>query len=85
MQKQELVHLHALCARLREYVAERQEGPPDAFATDEALDVNPTQIHRQKADHHAAVLTLVAGIAMTVSDDAESPVRKPVDHRPPSR
>ena len=62
MRKQQLIHLHALCLCLRDRIDDRVTVPADAFEAYDAMDVDPTAVHRRKAVHQDAVLALLDGL-----------------------
>ena len=68
MRKQELIHLHALCLLLRERVDERTEITSEAFAGYDDSRLDPSAVHRRKAEHHEAVLALLEGLATALSE-----------------
>jgi hypothetical protein len=60
MRKQELIHLHGLLAAVSRHCEET--GASVNYEEYDALDVQPTSIHRSKGDHQEAVLALAGGI-----------------------
>lgn len=68
MRKQELVHLHALCALVRCDVEARPDVPSDVSSTYDEADVSPAAIYRGKRAHRRAVLTLSDDLASAVAD-----------------
>lgn len=87
MRKQELIHLHALCLLLRERLEERLPLEQEAFAGYDDRHLDPTAVHRRKAEHHDAVLTLLDDLTTALpesnqgSDDEHRESSRPVDHR----
>ena len=68
MRKQELIHLHALCLLLRERLDERNAISPEAFAGYDDIRLDPTAVHRRKAEHHEAVLALLDGLTTALPE-----------------
>lgn len=62
MRKQELVYVHGLLAELREFY-EQASGQPIPAPEYDAMDVEPTSIHRGKPEHEAAVFALASAMA----------------------
>jgi len=78
MRKQELIHLHALCARLRRHVETRRDVSADAFSRYDDASVGPAEIHRRKVEHHEALVRLLSDLATVVDGDGavtDDPVR----------
>ena len=65
MRKQALVHLHALCTLLREYLQNSEEASVGAIDPDSA-PTGPAAIHRPKGEHRKAVNALATEIATAV-------------------
>ncbi|MFC5969873.1 UPF0058 family protein [Halomarina salina] len=78
MRKRELVHVHALLARIRWYADDRGDLPADALDEYDALGVAPTAVYRSKQAHEEAVITLTESLASAVEDT------EPTDERSPS-
>lgn len=66
MQKQALVHLHALCDRLREDLEDREAVPPGAFEQYDELRVAPSSIYRRKEAHRRANQRLLEGLTTVI-------------------
>ena len=66
MQKQALVHLHALCALLRADLESREEIPSGTFERYDELNVSPSAIYRRKDAHRRANRYLLRGLASAV-------------------
>ncbi|MFB6075186.1 MAG: UPF0058 family protein [Haloarculaceae archaeon] len=73
MQKQELIHLHALLFEVGRFLDERRELSPDAFERYEAITVRPTAIHRRKDGHRRAVLGLAADLEHVARERRAAP------------
>jgi hypothetical protein len=75
MRKQEILHLHALCALIRVYLEESREVPSDCFRAYEDHDVSPSEIHRRKDVHRRAQSLLLDSLAALTDDlsDHSSP------------
>lgn len=67
MQKVELIYLHALLARVHEYLAEGDD-VSETFEEYEAIDVGPYQIQRRKGEHEAAARLLAERLAEKVGE-----------------
>lgn len=76
MRKQELLHVHALLVEIADHVTD--EGAVRAVADYAECGVRPTSLHRPKADHERAVMTLADGIVREVAEDPRRPA--PVRH-----
>jgi len=63
MNKNELVHLHALLARVAEDYVERGLATPADFTTYNALGTTPMALRRSRADHEAATRALARALA----------------------
>jgi hypothetical protein len=63
MNKNELVHLHALLARVAEEYVDRGLATRDDFAAYHALDTTPMALRKSRADHEAAARTLAETLA----------------------
>lgn len=67
MRKQELIHLHGLLMEVARYY---KQG--DSFSIDlseyESLETDPSSIHRNKAEHQAAVFALIEAITDDLHD-----------------
>jgi hypothetical protein len=72
MDKAELIYLHALLAKVHEYLAVRHE-LPETFEEYEANDIGPYQIQRRKDEHEAAVRLLADRLAEEVTDSRREP------------
>lgn len=72
MDKAELIYLHALLARVHEYLAVRHD-LPETFDEYEASDIGPYQIQRRKDEHEAAVRLLATRLAEEVADSRREP------------
>lgn len=70
MQKQALVHLHALCALLRAHLESQGETHPGAFERYDELNVSPSAIYLRKEAHKRANQHLLRGLAMAVESDS---------------
>lgn len=68
MQKNELIHLHALFAELRQELTHDRAIPSDAFREYRAHGVGPRQIHYGKEAHRQAIEFLVTGIMRVLTD-----------------
>ncbi|WP_128478268.1 UPF0058 family protein [Halorussus pelagicus] len=71
MQKAELVYLHALLAKIHEYLAVRHD-VPETFERYETDDIGPYQVQFQKDAHEAAVRLLGEFLADELSGDDEN-------------
>jgi hypothetical protein len=69
MRKQELVHLHALCALARSHLESRENLPAGAFSRYDECDVSPSAIYCSKGDHRRAVRLLAAELACAVDGE----------------
>ena len=69
MHKDELLELHAQLVRIKEYFETREGADEDAFAAYEALDVDPSHVHKSKSEHKHAVFVLGNALADAMSDD----------------
>jgi hypothetical protein len=70
MRKQGLVHLHALCTLLREYLEDREDLGTDTLDGSQST-ASPAAIHRPKAEHRRAVDALASRIATAVDPDGD--------------
>lgn len=73
MNKQSLIHLHALLTNVREDLAAREEVPEGVYREYEQYGVRHTSIHRSKGSHEEAVWLLLDGIDQTIGEEAERP------------
>lgn len=78
MKKQELIHLHGLLAQVQQYYQRQTDQTVDT-AQYAAVGVQPTSIHRSKAAHQDAVVTLSQCLTAAMADDALSPVSATAD------
>lgn len=62
MRKQELIHVHALLADVRDELAATREGSGGAFDAYESHGVGPVEIYSGKEAHREAVTRLADGI-----------------------
>jgi len=69
MRKQELVHLHALCAQVREHVEQRHRTERDLFVGYEDLGVGPNAVYRSKDNHRRAVFRLADGVTTVLEQE----------------
>lgn len=69
MRKQSLVHLHALCAKLRARLDARGDVPPGAFDGYDELGVSPSAVYHRKEVHERAVRRLVDGLTTVAEAD----------------
>lgn len=74
MKKQELLHMHALLVEVADHVT------PTGSATDiaayQAAPVRPTSLHRPKADHEDAVMTLAHAITDEIGPETSPEVAR---------
>ena len=63
MKKNELVHLHALLARVADEYVARGDATPADFASYDRLQISPLALRAPRDDHEAAVETLAALLA----------------------
>jgi hypothetical protein len=70
MRKQALVHLHALCTLLREYLQNREEFSEEAIDPG-SVPTSPAAIHRPKDEHRRAVEALATEVATAVDAGGE--------------
>jgi hypothetical protein len=77
--KNELVHLHALLTLVAEAYLERGVASPEAFAAYRALDTTPMALRRSRADHAAATRELARTLARC---SARPPVEDSADLDP---
>lgn len=68
MRKQELIHLHAFFEEVRRYCQREEDLSIDSSAY-ESLGVKTTSIHRSKAAHREAVITLSEAITDELIDE----------------
>lgn len=73
MRKQELVQLHALCSRVREYVERRYDLPDGAFERYDRTDVPPVAIYREKEAHEEALGRLLRDLDTALATHVEEP------------
>jgi hypothetical protein len=66
--KNELVHLHALLARVAEAYADEGLATRDDFAAYHALETTPMALRRSRADHEAATRVLARTLARLSTD-----------------
>ena len=62
MQKDELIHIHALFFEVRQSLDETENIPVELDSMYDALDVRPTSIHKSKETHREAISTLGGSI-----------------------
>lgn len=62
MQKDELIHIHALFFEVRQSLDETENIPVELDSMYDALDVRPTSIHKSKKTHREAISTLGGSI-----------------------
>lgn len=67
VKKQQLVHLHGLLAEVAEHMVEVHDTTIDTKPYDN-VGVRPTDIHKSKADHKEAVMTLATCLAAAGGD-----------------
>jgi hypothetical protein len=79
--KNELVHLHALLARMAEDYVERGLATRDDFTTYHGLGTTPMALRRSRADHEAATRTLARTLARLSTDRADYSRRANDDRR----
>jgi hypothetical protein len=72
MKKNELVHLHALLARVAADYLERGLLAPDALDDYEAQGVTPMSLRESRARHEAAVRTLARTLARASRPERET-------------
>lgn len=63
MNKNELVHLHALLVRVAEEYVEWGVATRDDFSAYHALETTPMALRRSRADHEAATIVLARTLA----------------------
>jgi hypothetical protein len=68
MNKNELVHLHALLARVAEDYVERGLAAREDFSAYDALGTTPMALRQSRADHEAAVRSLASTLAELATD-----------------
>jgi hypothetical protein len=68
MRKQECIHLHALLVEVAREMEERPHGTPVDLTTYRTLGVNPSSVHRSKADHERAILELARAIERSIGE-----------------
>jgi hypothetical protein len=68
MQKVELLYLHALLAKIHEYLAVRHD-VPETFERYESVGIGPYQVQRRKDEHELAVRLLGELLADELSDE----------------
>lgn len=78
MRKNEYLHLHALFVELRWYLGESGPVPVGAFTAYDEYGVSPTEIHRQKAQHHEALNRLRNGVQRTIEVREQAATDPPV-------
>jgi len=71
MRKQELIHLHGLLATVREFCEEDLGETVDRAQYSE-LPIQPTSIHKSKADHQEAVAALATDIVDGLEADGDA-------------
>ncbi len=69
MRKQELIHLHGLLATVREF-CEEDLGETVEEEQYSELPIQPTSIHKSKADHQEAVAALATDVVDSLETDA---------------
>ena len=69
MHKDELLELHGQLLKIKEYFKAREDPGEDLFAEYEALDVDPSHVHKSKSEHKHAVFVLGNALAEAMSDD----------------
>ena len=73
MNKNELVHVHALLARVAEDYVERGLATPEDFSAYNALDTTPMALRQSRADHEAATRSLASVLAGLSTDRSRPP------------
>ncbi|WP_192918534.1 UPF0058 family protein [Salinigranum salinum] len=69
MNKNELVHLHALLAQVAEEYADEGLATRDDFAAYHELGTTPMALRRSRADHEAATRALARTLARLSTDE----------------
>lgn len=77
MNKNELVHLHALLARVAEDYADRGLATRDDFAAYYALETTPMALRQSRADHEAATRELARVLAAASDGRPRESEREP--------
>ncbi|HIH45021.1 MAG TPA: UPF0058 family protein [Candidatus Methanoperedenaceae archaeon] len=67
MQKEELIHLHALMVQMKRYFEDM--GMEDRFIQYRSLQISPIHVHRSKAEHKHAIFVLGNELASVMSRD----------------
>ena len=68
MRKVELIYLHALLAKIHDYLAVRHD-LPETFEDYEADEIGPYQIQRRKDEHESAARVLAERLAEEVAEE----------------
>jgi len=68
MRKVELIYLHALLAKIHDYLAVRHD-LPETFEDYEADEIGPYQIQRRKDEHESAARVLAEHLAEEVAEE----------------
>jgi hypothetical protein len=68
MRKVELIYLHALLAKIHDYLAVRHD-LPETFEDYETDEIGPYQIQRRKDEHESAARLLAESLAEEVSEE----------------
>jgi len=69
MHKDELLELHEQMVLIKEYFQSREDVPAGTFDEYEALDVDPSHVHKSKSEHKHAVFVLGNALAEAMSED----------------
>lgn len=76
MRKQGLIHIHGLLSETAEYLEEEHDLDIDYDRYD-AMDVQPTSIHKSKDDHKRAIYTLSDAITDAIDDTYDTSIERP--------
>jgi hypothetical protein len=68
MRKVELIYLHALLAKIHDYLAVRHD-LPETFEDYETDEIGPYQIQRRKDEHESAARVLAERLAEEVAQE----------------
>ena len=69
MHKDELLDLHEQMVLIKEYFESREDVPDGTFDAYDALDVDPSHVHKSKSEHKHAVFVLGNALAEAMSED----------------
>ncbi|ERG99180.1 MAG: putative metal-binding protein [Haloquadratum sp. J07HQX50] len=69
MHKDELLELHEQMVIIKQDYETREQVDDDLFAEYDALDVDPSHVHKSKSEHKHAVFVLGSALASTMSED----------------